>query len=1220
MHRTNLRITALSLAIAFALAGSASAQSTDDTALFSTVVPPNVVLLVDNSGSMEHIVWHPMYDPTVTPACNYFDNNRNYKIDPDSTDITPGGGSDTTFAPGTYPIVGTNCVTQAREIFDDPAVSAVLVSSGNYEETQWSGHYLNWYYSAASAAYISEIVATANGTFSACIGGGTYGLYRRARVTAAKIVLKDVICQVNAAGAVRFGIAQFRRSGRGGYIRVPVNDYNDSAGNPVSYSLLGVTKTHGQHLDDAITALTGESSTPLAESLFQIYTYFMSRNALDRPPGANSGTFPEYLFTPSPTSGSGGPYSTAGAPTVPASPMQFDCQKNFVIVITDGQPTSDNFATWSGSEDQGFSNFTNLIGNYNSVDPEIENGALWLDDVAMFMHNEDFRPDMAPANGIDQTLDVYTVGFTTNGTANALLSKTAAVGGGQFYTSNDPDQLAQDIIAAVSDIVQKSQSFTAATVPAARTSSGGKFYTSVFVPSALNGFWEGHLRSWDITVNGHIHDSTGTCAVNDPEQPNECSLGSFKSTAVPFWDAGAVITARTPASRTLLTSKLNGSAISTKVQFNDSNVLAADLGVTAADIATYDFSPHPAPANATDLAIALVDNVRGCELGTFGAGCIKRPWLLGDMFHSDPIVVPGPPAGVTEVGHGAFRAIYKNRDKVIVAGANDGFMRFLDAGVWNPGAVPPAYGDGTGDEIVGFMPYAARQSAKEMARDTGTRDFYNVDGSPRVADVWFYNTATSNVHLPSGADWRTVLASGMRQGGEQLFALDITNPGAGPGTTCPNAKSPTDTGYPCYLWEFPRENATAAEKAIMGETWSEPIITKIRVKVDANDNGGAGFDRWVAIVGAGYHASGDPNDYTAYDALATKGRAVMVIDIQTGELIARKEFDPSATAASNTDPTSVAYSATNPERSMHYALAATPGVYDLDQDGYADTVYIPDLGGNVWKWSIGGMAHDSVNSASRDLDQNSTWEFSLFFQAPTYLDAGTGLRHWKSFFFGPSGTIKSGKLWLALGSGERTHLQFPGLGATTAENNRLYAIIDSDPLNSVSVAASLQESDLLDLTTGTGCPDLSATKGFYFVGADGEKFITETDIFFYIAFAASYTPTVSTSPCSANGLANLYAFRIYCGEGVFTDPGTGSAVTSVQIGDGMPTAPKITISTDPSGKHTVVVNNQNGDLIDPSRPKCTTPPCTTSCDKAANPSCPLPPDFPTTGQMYWREF
>ena len=43
-------------------------------------------------------------------------------------------------------------------------------------------------------------------------GARTYPLYRRSRVTAAKNILRDVICQVNALGKVRFGLAQFRIS------------------------------------------------------------------------------------------------------------------------------------------------------------------------------------------------------------------------------------------------------------------------------------------------------------------------------------------------------------------------------------------------------------------------------------------------------------------------------------------------------------------------------------------------------------------------------------------------------------------------------------------------------------------------------------------------------------------------------------------------------------------------------------------------------------------------------------------------------------------------------------------------------------------------------------------------------------------------------------------------------------------------------------------------
>ena len=184
------------------------------------------------------------------------------------------------------------------------------------------------------------------------------------------------------------------------------------------------------------------------------------------------------------------------------------------------------------------------------------------------------------------------------------------------------------------------------------------------------------------------------------------------------------------------------------------------------------------------------------------------------------------------------------------------------------------YTSGTGNEVAGFVPYAARQNVKELPRDGNGRDQYFVDGSPQVADVWFYAPSfpANNTHLAS--QWRTVLLGGLRQGGEHIYALDITNPsGVGNPAVCGgNTASPPDAlGFPCYLWEFPREDAPAADKALMGQTFSEPVITKIKVRVNGNDNGGAGFDRWVAIFGGGYDPSSDPNDHAAYDVFGTKG-------------------------------------------------------------------------------------------------------------------------------------------------------------------------------------------------------------------------------------------------------------------------------------------------------------------------------------------------------------
>ncbi len=110
---------------------------------------------------------------------------------------------------------------------------------------------------------LTEINATGNGTYGPCLqaqGFTTYNRYRRARVTAAKDVLRDVICNVNATRQGALRPREFRLPGgandpNGGYVRVPIKDYDTP-----TYSLrAGETgtsspRTHQQHLDLAINA------------------------------------------------------------------------------------------------------------------------------------------------------------------------------------------------------------------------------------------------------------------------------------------------------------------------------------------------------------------------------------------------------------------------------------------------------------------------------------------------------------------------------------------------------------------------------------------------------------------------------------------------------------------------------------------------------------------------------------------------------------------------------------------------------------------------------------------------------------------------------------------------------------------------------------------------------------------------------------------------------
>lgn len=1207
----------------------------DDTVLFSTAVPPNVVIMMDNSGSMNHVVWHPAFDPTVTPTCQYWDDDRQYNVNANSSDGFPSSNTDTTFADGSYNIYGRTgaggCIDQSVEIFVDPQVQL------EYNSTRWMGRYLNWMFSPESAAVRSQIAATNNGTYSSCVGGGSYDLYRRSRITAAKQILRQVICEVNAAGAVRFGLAQFRTGSdpQGGWVVVPAADYLDASGNPNVYSLNGTTQSHADHLDEAIEDLTGESWTPLGETLFQVYTYFMSRDASSRP-SRGGVTFPEYEYRTS-----DGAYSGSA----PDSPVQHPCQKNFVVIITDGEPTKDTFATSSASTDQGFSDFLTLIGDYNAdgenelptTAPDCIGGSgdlcsRYLDDIAKFMQDTDFRPDMDPHNGYEQFIDVYTVGFTTSGPANSLLEKTALVGNGTFETSTNAEQLAAAIVDTINHIVAKSQSFTAATVPATRTSEGGQFYTSLFIPSNSEGFWEGHLKSWQITAGGEILDANDNCALVDPGAPATCVAGPFRATAVPYWDAGEELEARSPASRNLLTTTPTGSpGISQLTSFDSANLTAAHLNLTAADIASYDYGAYTPPTSADELRTVIVDNLRGCELGATGAGCIERPWKLGDIFHSDPVVVPGPSSFQRDPDYLAFADQYDERKRVIVAGANDGFLRFFDAGTWQTGTTPPGYDKGTGEELVGFMPWATRQIAKQIPADDGGRTFYGVDGSAAVADVWIYSSASANAPKDGTGwgSWRTVAIGGLRQGGEAYYGLDITNPAA---TSCPSPAS--GSGYPCYLWEFPREDASGGIVDYMGQTWSQPVIVKVRVNPTVNSPNATtpGYDRWVAVFGLGYAPESDPNDDANYDPEATAGRGIVILDLKTGRVLAEKKFDPSATTAI-TDPSIFLYSPSNPEQAMHYAMPASPGVFDLDFDGYADVIYMPDLGGNLWKWVISGIGQDPINGAGSVTQPN--WPFRKAFSAPAHFEAGLpGKTYYKSFFFTPSATLRNGNLWVVLGSGERMNLRQEGLVGTTGENNRLYTLLDRDPLDEAVPAptAVVTESDLIELPPYTGCADVSSYAGYYFVGEDAEKFVTEIDIFSFAVLAASYIPTTSSNPCVSNGIAKLYAYKVYCGEGAFVEPGSGGVSSiSVNLGSGMPTSPQITISsggytgssTDPS-PNKVIINNQDGEVVVPGSgdmdgdgtPDCPGPNC--PCPNWPR-DCPLPDIGGGVGQFYWRE-
>jgi type IV pilus assembly protein PilY1 len=283
-----------------------------------------------------------------------------------------------------------------------------------------------------------------------------------------------------------------------------------------------------------------------------------------------------------------------------------------------------------------------------------------------------------------------------------------------------------------------------------------------------------------------------------------------------------------------------------------------------------------------------------------------------------------------------------------------------------------------------------------------------------------------------------------------------------------------------------------------------------------------------------------------------------MLDVKTGKVIAEQKLATQST--------------------MRFSVLSTPAVLDLDGNGYADVVYVGDMGGNVWKWVIHPVGEDRANDGSSVRTQPS-WKFMKFFQASTV--AISGDTYYKNFFQPPAAAYLGGKLWLAFGSGERAAIGFLGI-AGRDENNRFFGVNDPDPWGLAATApAVVTEAGLTDITT-TGTP-VASGRGYFFKTGDAEKFVTQTVIFAGKVITASFTPSLLKAgdpgfdPCTQRGSGSLYVFDLSSGRGDFTD-GSGNETRSTSIGSGLPTDPKVSVGV--GGSDNKIVIQKSGTEIE----------------------------------------
>ena len=518
------------------------------------------------------------------------------------------------------------------------------------------------------------------------------------------------------------------------------------------------------------------------------------------------------------------------------SPITERCQKNFIIYVTDGLPSVNESGT---------------PGTADSLMPAVLAKLDALRNLTKNVKGKDYNFD----------IKTYILGVGLSDDAKPKLDEMAVHGGadisGKAYYADNPDQLNTGLENIFSNIIDHCYSYTSPSVPSVRMVDKDVLYISSFIPEETSPFWMGTLKAYQL-------NSDGTLPVDGAGNP----LNS------PIWDAGVELKGVSPDAR-----KIYAYARGAMRDFTSADITKGDLGV------------------ATDvLRDAVINYVRGDVQDTYDLDhdlntTEQRPWKMGDIFHSNTVIVGSPSPYYKDTGFdgtGGFYENNKNRTKVVIVGANDGLLHAFNAT--------------TGVEEWAFIPNSLLTSLNAM-RSAHT---YYVDSTPKVSDVWFYSTALDKTK--SADEWRTILVCGLRKGGKHYFALDIT-----------------DTLNPIYLWEFPHSgdpqisNYADFLNNTLGQSWSEPAIGKMRIK-----QGSDFLEGWVAFIGGGF----DTTEKVGNDA--TVGRAFFVVDIKTGEIM--KEFSGLS--------------------GMTHCFAAPPTAVDMNMDGYIEKVYIGDLGGQMWVFDV----------------------------------------------------------------------------------------------------------------------------------------------------------------------------------------------------------------------------------------------------------------------------
>jgi type IV pilus assembly protein PilY1 len=743
------------------------------------------------------------------------------------------------------------------------------------------------------------------------------------------------------------------------------------------------------------------------------------------------------------------------------SPITQSCQKTFIIFLTDGESNYDS--DWDV--------VTDVIGDYDGDNDsdDCKKGDVgcsssgrveYFDDVAKYLYENDMRLDLPEK----QNIITYVIGFGFDA-ANvpAFLEDAADNGGGQFFLAqNDITELTNAMQSAIQDIMAKISSSTAVATITTSSSSADYLIRAKFLPGSS---WRGYLERFTLPY----HD-----------------------TDTADWEAGALLNSRVFA---------NGHTdrnIYTFMSLQTPNKQAFTDADGAVKTRMETLWGGVGNAEAAD----IINYIRGDTTHDGGKYKDRHNWLLGDIVYSTPITV-GAPKGwyfddptkpAEHAAYPSFKSAHSSRKTMIYVGANDGMLHAFDSD--------------TGQEEWAFIPETLQAKLKTLTEEDCHK--YYVDLTVNVSDVWDESASPS-------AKWKTVLIGGNRFGGEEYFALDVTEP---------------EHDKFEALWDiipFPGLGMLSS---------NVPAVGKVKAY-------GGSVDDWVAIITSGYHDSNE------------KGR-IAAFNISDGSPVVIWKDDKDVLETQDKSGGSPYYTMTS------------PAAFDSDMDGYLDLIYAGDTEGSLWKFyydykddewkkfelfKTGGQPITAPPAVAFDFDGN----LRIYFGTGAYLEESDKDNNTRNAFYCLVDKKQS--------TGDANNGHYTGTDSLTGKLQDLTATVTKYQFdNDLDAAAQAKATDkgwYFQLDIPSVYP--------------AERVLGKALVVSGVVFFTSFVPNQDV--CGYGGNARLYAIDYLYGvvdDLVLTEMQLGER--HIDIGSGIPSEPVFYF--DPkTKKDSVMVQKSDSEIV-----------------------------------------